>query len=57
MIGVDAGVGGNIQGLFDNTDGIQFGICQQGPGRRLGVGAAGANRDEAVFRLDDVAIA
>jgi hypothetical protein len=57
LVGVDAEVAGDFQRLLDDGLGRQLGIAQQAQRRRLGVGAAGADGGQAVFRFQHVAVA
>src|SRR5690606_24179611 len=57
LVGVDADIAGNHQRLLDDIDGAQFGVLDQGARRRLGVGAAAADGDNAVFGFEHIAVA
>ena len=55
LVGVDAQVAGDRQRLLDDLLGGQRRMLQQRARRRLRIGAAGADRDDAVLRLQHIA--
>ena len=57
LIGVDAEVAGDFKRLLDDLGGRQAGVLQQRARRGLRVGPAAADGDDAVLRLEHVAIA
>src|SRR5262245_52485898 len=56
-VGIDADVGGDVQRTFDDLARAEFGVVGERARRRLRERAAGADGDEVVLGLDDVAIA
>ena len=57
MVGVDADVGCDVQGLFSDVPGRQVRVLHEGPCRSQGVVAAGTDGQDAVVRFDDFAVA
>src|SRR6185295_8096031 len=55
-VGVDADLGGDLERFPDDLPRGQLRVLHQRPGRRHGEGAARADPDDAVVRLDDVAL-
>src|SRR5699024_8180985 len=53
VVGVDAGIGCDMQCLFGNGAGLQFRVFRQRAGRGLRIGTAGADRHGAIFWLHD----
>src|SRR5690606_29938700 len=57
VVGVDTDVAGNGEAALDDIARAEFGAVEQCPRRRLCEGAAGADRDQVVFGLNDIAVA
>src|SRR4051794_23853467 len=57
LVRVDAEIGRDLERLLDDGLRRQLGVLQQRARRGARVGAAGADRDDAVLRLEDVAVA
>ena len=57
LIGVDAQVAGNLQRFLDDLARCQLGVFQQRTRRRLSVGTAAADGDDALLGLQHVTIA
>ena len=57
LVGVDADVAGDLERRLTMSARRQLGVLQQRARRGLRVGAAGADRDDAVLGLEHVAVA
>src|SRR5882757_5066126 len=55
LVGVDAQVGGDREGLANDGLRVELGIFEERPRSRLRVGASRADCDQSQLRLDDVA--
>jgi hypothetical protein len=57
VVGIDADLSGDLQAFLGDLAGVEFGVLDQGAGGGEGVAAAGADGDDALVGLDDVAVA